>query len=82
MKKIIAFTLLVLFNNIAFSEEEKESLDEAPKSYLVNLLSECKEYASQEDIAAENLNTYLLACINEELEASYYKLITTLPTEG
>lgn len=74
--------MLTLFATAAFCEEEKDNLDEAPKSYLVNLLSECKEYASHEDITEENLSTYLLACINEELEASYYKQISSLPTEG
>tara|TARA_R110001583_G_scaffold561_4_gene4984 strand:- start:11144 stop:11392 length:249 start_codon:yes stop_codon:yes gene_type:complete len=81
MKKILAFTLLVLFTNISYSEEEKPTLEDAPKSYLLNLLAECKEYATQEEVTGQNLNTYLLQCINEELEASYYKPIKTLPAE-
>lgn len=81
MKKTLAFTLLVLFSNISYSEEEKPVLEDAPKSYLLSLLSECNEYATQEEVAEQNLNTYLLQCINEELEASYYKPINVLPVQ-
>jgi hypothetical protein len=81
MKKILAFTLLALFTNIAYSQDNDSDLEEAPSSYLLNLLTECQEYATQDEIALENLNTYLLQCINEELEASSYKLISTLPAK-
>jgi len=81
MKKIVAFTLLALFTNIACSQDNDNELEDAPKSYIQNLFSECKEYAELEEVASENLNTYLLHCINEELETSFYKRISSLPTE-
>jgi hypothetical protein len=80
MKKILAFTLLTFITNISYSQENEDASEEAPSSYILNLLTECKEYATQDEIASENLNTYLLQCINEELEASSYKLISSLPT--
>jgi hypothetical protein len=81
MKKIIAFTLLALFNNIAYSQGEEVASEEAPNGHVQNLLIECKQYATQDEITEENLNSYLLQCINEELENSFYKKITTLPTQ-
>lgn len=81
MKKTLAFTLLVLLSNMSYSEEEKPVLEDAPKSYLLSLLSDCNEYATQEEVGADKLNAYLLQCINEELEASYYKSISALPAK-
>lgn len=81
MKKTLAITLLVLFSNMSYSEEEKPVLEDAPKSYLLSLLSDCNEYATQEEVGADKLNAYLLQCINEELEASYYKSISALPAK-
>ena len=82
MKKTLAFTLLVLFSNMSYSEEEKPVLEEAPNSYLLSLVAECSEYATQEEVAEQQLNSYLLQCVNEELEASYYKPISTLPPKA
>ena len=82
MKKTLAFTLLVLFSNMSYSEEEKPVLEDAPKTYLLSLLADCNEYATQEEVDADKLNAYLLQCINEVLEASYYKPISTLPAKG
>lgn len=81
MKKLLVFTLLATFANIGYSQNSISASEDAPKSYLLNLLSECKEYAAVEEITEQNLNAYLLQCINEELEASYYKNINKLPVE-
>ena len=83
MKKIITFALLTMISPLSYSQDnetDSQELQDAPKSYLLNLLSECQEYGALEDIAQENINTYLLQCINEELEASFYNPIGSLPT--
>ena len=37
MKKIVVFTLLALFTNIAYSQDNENELEDAPKSYIQNL---------------------------------------------
>jgi len=81
MKKTVIFILLASFANIGHSQDNDNEQEDAPKSYIQNLYSDCKAYAELEEVTQESLDTYLLDCINEELKTSFYKLITTLPTE-
>tara|TARA_B100000809_G_scaffold174733_1_gene172015 strand:- start:2056 stop:2223 length:168 start_codon:yes stop_codon:yes gene_type:complete len=52
---------------------------EASKSYVISLVSLCKDYAKEDEVEKANLNAYLLTCVNDELESSYYKPIEVLP---
>lgn len=83
MKKT-TLTLLALFtltSPLAYSEEAVSEKLEASKSYVISLLMQCKDYAVEDEVTKEDMNKYLLACINDELEMSDYKHITALPKE-
>jgi hypothetical protein len=84
MKKttLTLLALLTLTSPLAYSEEADSEKLEAPKSYVINLLIQCKDYAVEDEVSKEDMNKYLLTCINDELEMSDYKLITALPKEG
>ena len=80
MKKIIlALALLTLTSNLAYSEEAATELMAAPTDYVLSLLSQCKEYAIEDEVSEADMNKYLLTCINDELADSYYKPIKVLP---
>jgi hypothetical protein len=81
-KTILMLTLLTLSSSYAYSEEASEpELMEASKSYVISLVSLCKDYAKEDEIEKANLNAYLLTCVNDELESSYYKPIKALPKD-
>ncbi|TLU65125.1 hypothetical protein FE810_09365 [Thalassotalea litorea] len=85
MKKINVF-VGSLFTAIAFSavaEEtyELEYAEEAPASYIEQVLDTCKIYAQEDDVSAEEMMSYLLACVNDDLEMNDYQTLSTLPKE-
>ncbi|MFT5758325.1 MAG: hypothetical protein ACI9LM_003064 [Alteromonadaceae bacterium] len=83
MKKIIlAVALLTLTSSVAYSEESEPELMAASSAYVTSLLIQCKEYAIEDGVVEPDMNGYLLTCINDELEASFYKTIEELPSEG
>jgi len=82
MKKLIlAFTLLTLSSTFVYSEETETELMDASKDYILTLLSMCKSYAQEDEISKEDMQNYLLTCINDELADSFYKPISALPEE-
>lgn len=82
MKKIIlTLALLTLMSNIAHSEEAKTELMAAPTDYVMSLLSQCKEYAIEDEVLKADMKKYLLTCINDDLADSHYKPIKALPKE-
>ncbi len=83
MKKIIlAFSVLILTSNAAFSHEEKSQLATATPEYVMSLLAICKNDAAEDEITKAEMNNYLLACINDELKADDYHTIEALPKKG
>tara|TARA_B110000467_G_C18277963_1_gene456686 strand:+ start:631 stop:882 length:252 start_codon:yes stop_codon:yes gene_type:complete len=79
-KTILMLTLLTLSSSFAYSEEASEpELMEASENYVISLVEVCKNYAIEDEVDKENLNAYLLTCVNDELESSYYKPIKVLP---
>jgi hypothetical protein len=84
MKKLIAvltLTLLTLSSNFAYSEDSEPEKMEADAEYVMSLLRLCKGYAQDDGVEKASMNSYLLTCINDELEEADYKLITALPKE-
>ena len=82
MKNIIfALTLFAISSSSAYSEEVEPELMEASQEYAVDLLITCKGYAQADEVALTDMNAYLLTCVNDELEQSYYKRIQLLPKE-
>jgi hypothetical protein len=83
MKKLIlALAVLAFTSNAAFGQEDEPELMAAPLEYVVSLLAQCKDDAVEDEITTSEMNRYLLTCINDELEASYYMAIKVLPEEN
>ncbi|AZQ85365.1 hypothetical protein EKO29_16070 [Colwellia sp. Arc7-635] len=83
MKKIIlALAVLALTSNAAFAQDDEQELMDASPEYVMSLVAQCKNDASEDEISASEMNNYLLTCVNDELEASYYKPIKVIPKEG
>ena len=84
MKKLIAvltITLLTLSSNLTYSEELEPEKMVADDEYVMSLLRQCQDYALEDEVTAPNMQSYLLTCVNDELEGSYYKRITVLPKD-
>ena len=45
----------------------------------MSLFEQCKSDAIEDEVSESEKNSYLLTCINDELEASYYEQIKVLP---
>tara|TARA_R110000744_G_scaffold375897_1_gene489726 strand:+ start:2041 stop:2292 length:252 start_codon:yes stop_codon:yes gene_type:complete len=83
MKKLIlALAVLALTSNAAFSQDDEPELMAASPEYVLSLLAQCKNDAVEDEITKSEMNSYLLTCINDELQASYYEAIKVLPKEG
>lgn len=82
MKKVIfALTMLPLLFNVAHGEEAESALAEAPQDFIISQLNNCKQDAVEDEISENEMNNYLITCVNDELEAIEYKKLNTLPTE-
>jgi hypothetical protein len=80
MKKLLlVLTLLTLTSNLAYSEENEQEKMKADEGYVISLVRVCKSFAQDDEVAQTAMNTYLLTCINDELEEGDYKLINVLP---
>lgn len=84
MKKLIVvltLALITLSSNLAYSEESEPEKMEADKEYVMSLLRLCKGYAQDDGVEKPAMKSFLLTCINDELEEGDYELITVLPKE-
>lgn len=80
MKKIIlVLAMLTLNTAFANNEENEPEIMTASEEYVLSLLQVCKDYANEDEISQDELNRYLLVCINDELESSFYAPIKALP---
>jgi len=80
MKKLIlALAVMALTSTAAFSQDEEPELMAASPDYIMSLYEQCKSDAVEDEVSESEMNSYLLTCINDELEASYYELIKVLP---
>jgi len=80
MKKfILALAVVALTSNTAFGQEDAPELMAASPEYVLSLLAQCKNDAAEDEISTSEMNSYLLTCINDELEASFYEPIKVLP---
>jgi len=82
MKKLIlALAVITLTSNAAFGQDEEPELMAASPEYVLSLLAQCKSDAGEDEVEKSEMKNYLLTCINDELEASYYMPIKVLPKE-
>jgi hypothetical protein len=78
MKKQFLIGLICsLLSLSAIAEEEKK----APKSVVNDYIELCTIYATEDDISKEELDSYLLNCVNEELKDNGYKEVNSLKDE-
>jgi hypothetical protein len=70
----IAFSGFIL-TGVLQAEEE---LPEAPRAVLDSIISNCRDYAIEDEVAAEQLNEYLLTCVNQELSDLEYRQLAKL----
>ena len=84
MKRIIlALAVMALTSNTVFSQEQEDEpeLMVAPAEYVLSVLAQCKGDAVDDEIEQSAMASYLLTCVNDELESSYYLPIKALPKE-
>ncbi len=81
MKTILISTLLTVAAFSVFANDDDSHLEEASVGYVSQVLATCKEYAVEDEVAAKDLNSYLLECVNDDLDANGYKKITSLPSQ-
>jgi hypothetical protein len=75
-KQLLIATICSLLSFAAIAEEGKE----APKMVIADYIELCTTYA-QDDGISENLDSYLLDCVNTELKGSGYKEVKSLKDE-
>lgn len=80
MKKIIlVLTMLTLTTAFASNDDSEVEIMTASEDYVMSLVQVCKEYATEDETSQDELKRYLLVCINDELESSFYAPIKALP---
>ncbi|GHE85589.1 hypothetical protein [Thalassotalea profundi] len=78
-KTLIACILLTLVSSSSFAQEDEVELKQASKEYVLSLLKMCQGYAVEDETPKDELDAYLLTCINDELESEDYYPIKALP---
>ena len=81
MKKLLLVTFfigLASISTVTFADDAE--LEQAPATYIQSLMAMCKEDATEDDVPAKELESYLLECINDDLSANDYNTITSLPS--
>ena len=73
MKHSILAILLALSSSTVFAED---TLPEAPKELVKDFTEMCLNWAKEDDTAPEELKTYVLNCVNDELTSEGYKKVT------
>ncbi|WP_444996525.1 hypothetical protein [Aliikangiella sp. IMCC44359] len=75
MKKLISLFVITMtmFNAIADSDKPV-----APAEVIEEIKIECEAYAKDDQVKPEDQKSYVLICVNEELEARGYQSIESL----
>jgi len=71
--KLTLIALLLSISGYAVSSEQA-----APAELISETLETCKQYAIEDGVPQDDLNNYLLDCVNEELEANGYLRIESI----
>jgi hypothetical protein len=76
--KIAGTVTLMVVTLAGANLRAEEQLPEAPVPVLESVKANCREYAEEDGINAEELNAYLLKCINDELSDLEFRAISSL----
>jgi len=72
MKKLLLTALLsVGLTTSVFAVE----LPEAPKEVITQAIEDCKAWAKEDEIAKDELYSYVLNCVNSDLTDQEYKTV-------
>lgn len=72
MKTILLLLALFTTNAIAFEAVA------APEEVIKEYLELCKGYATEDEISDDELPSFLLGCVNQELESNGYQLVDSI----
>lgn len=81
MKKLLLVTLLTAVSTFTFADEDNEGTEQASAAYIQSILTVCKQDAAEDEVSAEELNNYLLECVNDDLVSNDYNPIDSLPSK-
>ena len=73
MKKVL-FALVVLASFSCVAGEQKV----ASKDAIDAAVSLCKGYATEDGVSSDELASYLLSCVNDELEQQGYQAVAKI----
>lgn len=76
MKALLGLALLVASGVVCADDDEAPV---ASASEVKQLVGVCKQMAVEDEIVKEELNDYLLDCVNDQLNEMGYRRIETLP---
>ena len=75
-------TLLSIMGMIVFSVNADTELPEAPTSVVKDFIHLCTEYSIEEGVNKDDLDAYLLDCVNSDLEEDGWKKIEKLTQDS
>ena len=76
MKALLGLALLVVTGVVCADDDDTPV---ASASDVKQLISVCKQMAVEDEIVKEELNEYLLDCVNDQLNEMGYRRIEALP---
>lgn len=80
MKKLLLITLLTAVSTFTFADEDNEVSEQASAAYIQSVIAMCKQDATEDEVASEELKAYLLECVNDDLVSNGYNEIKSLPS--
>lgn len=81
MNKKLILTAACLLGLACFSTYAEDELPEASKEIIQDYKQLCMIYASDDNVAKEQMAEYLLTCVNDELSEQGYQKIAQLDDE-
>lgn len=91
MKKLVVVFGIITFSTFAYSQEnedfsfdefssesETELLPKAPSDTLNSAKELCKSWATEDEVTGDQLASYMMRCVNEELEYQGYSPVASI----
>ncbi|MBV7315916.1 hypothetical protein [Shewanella sp. NIFS-20-20] len=78
LRSIVAVSILISWSSVA-NDEVAIELPMAPEGELISMIQVCQDMAIEQQVEQINLDSYLLECVNEQLEELDYSPLEALP---
>ena len=75
LKKMVIALVLSFSAATAWAYDDKPA---APKDVVDSIVEQCKQYASEDGVKAEDMDSYVLSCVNDELDDQGYAKVDKL----